>query len=293
MLLTLRQRLLFFFCLALIGYLIAGFVAGMIIAKFGTDSTPAIRIAAVIQSMFQLIIPAIVTAMVMTRRPATLLCVDKRIDPITTLLALAALVASIPAMNFVISLNESLELPSALGGLETSLRAMEENAAKTIGALQGGTSVGDLVMNILIIGILAGFGEEIFFRGAFVRLLTTSRINRHVAIWTVAIVFSAMHLQFYGFVPRMLLGAFFGYLLLWSGSLWTPIIIHAANNIIYVCWHWAYGNEESTPIDNIGSDGDWLSVGISALITAILLAAIYRKRMKETDTVVTNDTTMP
>ena len=138
-------------------------------------------------------------------------------------------------------------------------------------------------MNILIIGVLAGFGEELFFRGTFMRLMTTGRVNPHVAIWTVAVVFSAMHLQFFGFVPRTLLGAYFGYLLYWSRSLWVPIIIHASNNIIYVVWQWAYsvnGNEQ-TPIDTIGTNGNWSAVVISALLTVAIIICIQRRRIIE------------
>ena len=53
-------------------------------------------------------------------------------------------------------------------------------------------------------------------------------------IWTAAILFSAFHLQFYGFFPRMLLGAYFGYLLYWSHSIWLPIFAHFINNAIAV-----------------------------------------------------------
>lgn len=281
MLLTLKQRFIFFICISIIGFLISGVIGGLIIGKF-PDSTAAMRIAAVAQSLFQLIIPAIATAMIVTRKPATFLAIDTHIDWPTLLLALAALIAATPAMNLVINLNQSLTLPESLKWLEESMRTMEDNAARSISLLQGGKGVGNLVMNILIIGILAGFGEELFFRGTFMRLMTTGRINPHIAIWTVAIVFSAMHLQFYGFVPRTLLGAYFGYLLYWSRSLWIPICIHAANNIMYVCWQWAYDTDstQATPIDTIGTNGDWAAVAISLALTVLLLIAIEKRRVK-------------
>ena len=280
MLLTLRQRFVFFICISIIGFLIAGVIGGLLIGKF-PDSTAAMRIAAVVQSLFQLIIPAIATAMIVTRKPAAFLAIDKSIDWPTLLLALAALIAATPAMNLIISLNQSLSLPDSLKWLEESMRNMEDNAARSISLLQGGNSIGDLIMNILIIGVLAGFGEELFFRGTFMRLMTTGRINPHVAIWTVAIVFSAMHLQFYGFVPRTLLGAYFGYLLFWSRSLWIPIFIHASNNIMYVTWQWIYGVKanDATPIDTIGTNGDLATVAISVVITVGLLVIIFKRRV--------------
>lgn len=276
MLLTLRQRFILFICIALVGFFISGVISSLIIAKFGMQSTAAMRIAAVMQSLFQLIVPAIATAMIVTRRPATFLAIDRRIDLRLLLLAAAALITATPMMNRIIALNEAVTLPDSLAWLEQSLKQMEEQAAATIAVMQGGTSVGDLVMNILIIGVLAGLGEELFFRGTFLRLMTTGRINPHIAVWTVAVVFSAVHLQFYGFVPRTLLGAYFGYLVVWTRCLWIPVIIHALNNIIYVSSEWAAARQGLDESAINGYDGNFLVNAASVIITAALLVIIYR-----------------
>lgn len=276
MLLTLRQRFILFICIALVGFFISGVISSLIIAKFSMQSTAAMRIAAVMQSLFQLIVPAIATAMIVTRRPATFLAIDRRIDLRLLLLAAAALITATPMMNRLIALNEAVTLPDSLAWLEQSLKQMEEQAAATIAVMQGGTSVGDLVMNILIIGVLAGLGEELFFRGTFLRLMTTGRINPHIAVWTVAVVFSAVHLQFYGFVPRTLLGAYFGYLVVWTRCLWIPVIIHALNNIIYVSSEWIAARQGLDESAINSYDGNLLVNAASVIITAALLVIIYR-----------------
>lgn len=276
MLLTLRQRFILFICIALVGFFISGVISSLIIAKFGMQSTAAMRIAAVMQSLFQLIVPAIATAMIVTRRPATFLAIDRRIDLRLLLLAAAALITATPMMNRLIALNEAVTLPDSLAWLEQSLKQMEEQASATIAVMQGGTSVGDLVMNILIIGVLAGLGEELFFRGTFLRLMTTGRINPHIAVWTVAVVFSAVHLQFYGFVPRTLLGAYFGYLVVWTRCLWIPVIIHALNNIIYVSSEWAAARQGLGESAINSYDGNLIVNAASVIITASLLVIIYR-----------------
>lgn len=291
MLLTLRQRFILFICIALVGFFISGVISSLIIAKFGMQSTAAMRIAAVMQSLFQLIVPAIATAMIVTRRPATFLAIDRRIDLRPLLLAAAALITATPMMNRLIALNEAVTLPDSLAWLEQSLKQMEEQAAATIAVMQGGTSVGDLVMNILIIGVLAGLGEELFFRGTFLRLMTTGRINPHIAVWTVAVVFSAVHLQFYGFVPRTLLGAYFGYLVVWTRCLWIPVIIHALNNIIYVSSEWIAARQGLGESAINSYDGNLLVNAASVIITAALLIVIYRLRPKEEKT--TGYTTPP
>lgn len=280
MLLTLRQRFIFFICIAIVGFLVSGLIGGFILNKF-PSSTAAMRIAAVIQSLFQLIVPSIATAMIVTRRPARFLAIDRHINPTTLLIALSALVVATPAMNLIIDLNQTLSLPESMSGFEKLLREMEDRANDSISLLQGSHTVGNLCMNILIIGILAGFGEELFFRGTFMRLLTTGRINVHIAVWSVAIAFSALHLQFYGFIPRTLLGAYFGYLLVWSRCLWIPIIIHASNNILYILWQWIFvadGNGNN-PVDEIGTNGDYVCAALSSLAVTALIILLYRRRI--------------
>jgi len=89
-------------------------------------------------------------------------------------------------------------------------------------------------MGLLVIGIMAGVGEEFLFRGILQPKLKFYIGNPHVAIWLTAAIFSAIHMQFYGFIPRMLLGAIFGYLYHFSGSLLYPIIAHILNNVVTV-----------------------------------------------------------
>jgi membrane protease YdiL (CAAX protease family) len=83
-----------------------------------------------------------------------------------------------------------------------------------------------------VIAVLPGIGEELLFRGFLQNLLKRIFKNDHVAIWVAAVLFSAIHFQFYGFIPRMLLGALFGYIYVWSGNLLYPIIAHFVNNCV-------------------------------------------------------------
>ena len=112
-------------------------------------------------------------------------------------------------MNWLIHFNEGIHLPESMAGIEQAMRSMEDMAQANVELVQGGAGIGDLIMSILIVGIFAGFCEELLFRGAFVRLLVSMKLNIHAAIWIVAFVFSALHFQFYGFFPRLLLGALF------------------------------------------------------------------------------------
>lgn len=278
LLLNFRQRFVLFVSIAIIGFLIAGLAGSLIIMKFGSDSTPAMRIASVIQSIFQLILPALLTALLVTRMPADFLRLRSGFSVSMLVWAFVILMVSTPAMNYIIELNNNMSLPQSMSGLEDWFRRSEDNAVRSLTVLQGEHNIINLIVSILIMGLLAGFGEELFFRGAFQRLLTTGGVNRHLAVWSVAFVFSAIHFQFYGFVPRLLLGAYLGYLLIWSKSLWLPIAIHALNNTVYVITHWTYGVEADTAAmtETIGTGQSWPVALASASITA--LAIIYFKR---------------
>ena len=137
-------------------------------------------------------------------------------------------------MNAIIEWNKSWHLPESFQSLEQFFRQLEDGAEATTNILMNGASIPSLIVSVLIVGVLAGFSEELFFRGALQRILGQTRLNIHVTIWLVAFIFSAFHFQLFGLVPRMLLGAFFGYLLWWSKSLWLPIILHVLNNSIVV-----------------------------------------------------------
>lgn len=160
---------------------------------------------------------------------------------------------------------------------------MEEVSFESMKVLMAKPSVGTLVVNILLIGVAAGFSEELLFRGCFQRLLTTGGVNRHVAVWLVAIVFSAMHFQFFGFVPRLLLGAYFGYLLLWTGNLWLPITAHILNNTMYVivAWNEVRMGRELTSEPMLYSTP--LAIASGVLIALVLIDIYTRTRREITD----------
>lgn len=199
------------------------------------QTTAFMRITAVLQNIFVFIVPALIAAFVVTRLPATFLKIDFKPTLRTLLFTCAILVISMPFLNFTVVLNNALPLPEWLSSVTDSV---EEMADDSIQLLMGGTSIGDLVMSILVIGVLTGIGEELFFRGAMQGLFSSMRINRHVAVWLTAFIFSVMHFEIYGILPRMLLGAYFGYLIWWTGSIWNAICAHALNNSIVSVATW-------------------------------------------------------
>ena len=128
--------------------------------------------------------------------------------------------------------NASLKLPEAWSGFEQWAEDLEGSMEVLTKYLTNFESTGYLLAAIVVIAVIPGIGEELLFRGFLQNLFKRIFKNDHVAIWVAAILFSAIHFQFYGFVPRMLLGALFGYLYVWTGSLIIPIVAHFMNNFL-------------------------------------------------------------
>ncbi|RXK49822.1 CPBP family intramembrane glutamic endopeptidase [Aquirufa rosea] len=144
--------------------------------------------------------------------------------------AIIALLVSIPLMEFIIEWNQSIILPPGYEALETWMRASEDNMARLTKFLLNFETPMDFVTALAVIAGMAAIGEELFFRGALQNLFERHLGNAHAAIWLSAAIFSFIHFQFYGFIPRMILGAFFGYLYVWFRNIWLPILAHFFNN---------------------------------------------------------------
>lgn len=91
-------------------------------------------------------------------------------------------------------------------------------------------SPADLMINLVVVAVIPAIGEEFLFRGCFQTIITRITRNQHLGIWLAAAIFSAIHIQFLGFFPRMFLGALFGYIFVWSGSIWPAVLAHFVNN---------------------------------------------------------------
>lgn len=257
-----------------VGLLVTGGVAYGIKSIPGIDARSSLLLSSACQCILAFCLSAWLTARLSMTDPLGWL----RLKNMPSLRAISGVVIvyvlALPAMNQIISWNESISFPESLGGIEDSLRASEE-AARTISeTMLTGMSFGSMLAVIAVVGLLTGLSEEMFFRGGLQNSLTMP--GRHaMGIWIAAIIFSAVHFQFFGFVPRVLMGAFFGYLLVWTGSLWTAAFAHALNNSVVVVSYYIMSSDSSFKnLDSLGvSDAGELPFAaiVSAAATAIFL----------------------
>lgn len=182
---------------------------------------------------------------------------------------------ALPVINWMVVVNESLSLPDWLSWMEQWMKEKENDAMELTDAFLSTTTASGLAINLLMMAIIPAIGEEFLFRGVLLRLFREWFRNVHLAIIVSAVLFSALHLQFYGFFPRMVLGILFGYLFVWTGSLWVPIFAHFVNNAgAVIVAYLAAKDMIDTDYESFGASENNTFIIISFIIVALLLAFV-------------------
>lgn len=205
------------------------------------------------------------------------------------MLSIGIMLTALPLINLLVSWNEQIRLPESLSGLEQLMQQMEAQADQLLQdflTYQNG-AWWVLLLNLLVLAVLPAIGEELTFRGVLQQLLVSrkSKVDsrEHVAVWVTAFIFSFIHFQFYGFIPRLLLGALLGYALLWSGNIRYSMIMHGTNNALSVLlfylgtYVWDMSQEQ---IDALGTEHTWW---LTLVCTPLMILQIYAFRKLKID----------
>ena len=266
---------LFVFCLAglfLAGSLVTvinGFVGGQLML-----SPWGVRLSSAIQMVLMFFMPAITLITWSGNKPIVFLGLQSSRDSLVLyLLAFAILLGGMPFITLISELNQMLVLPQWLSGLELWMKNLEESAQVTTNLLLEGTSFWDLLGNILFIGVFAAVAEEVFFRGALQQLLGKLFKNKHLSVWVTAFIFSLLHMQFYGFLPRIILGAVLGYLFVYSKNLWIPIFVHFLNNALVVIFNFFF--RENSVYQYLEHPAITLTFLVAGLVSLGLLVYLF------------------
>ena len=228
------------------------------------------------------IVPSLLFAGFWTKQKIGYLGVTTKASFLTLILGSIGILFALPTINWIAQMNEQMHLPDALHGVEEWMRTSEAKAMEMTELFTKGSSVGGLLLNLFIVAFMAAISEELFFRGMIQKVLIECFKNKHIAIWTGAILFSAFHMQFFGFFPRMLMGAYLGYLFLWTGSLWPGILAHFVNNGMAVFLIWLSNRGViSADVDKIGTfENELMYVITSAILVTFSMILVYRIEKK-------------
>ena len=185
------------------------------------------------------------------------------------LIGVFILMCSYPLVQFSSEVNKMIPLPDVL-------RNMEDQTAKLVSLMLNNDSILVLLVNVFLIALIPAIGEELIFRGFLQTIIKKLIFHKHVTVWLTAIIFSAIHIQFEGFFPRMILGLVLGYLMMWSGNIIYPMIAHFTNNAVQVILQYTVRNDATRleKMDNYNVP-IWLVIG--SVVVLALSTHLFQK----------------
>jgi uncharacterized protein len=290
-------KLLLLLLIAFASVLVFSFIALLLMPLFGYEmldtsvvladpgdqkAINALKFMQLMNALGFFVLPPLLFAFLVAKNKFHYLCLHQSGKLFFFIVVPVIMFSSMPLINLMAELNRGLELPEFMKGIEEWIKSSEEKAEGITRAFLNVDDIPGLLYNLLLIAVIPAIGEELLFRGALQRLIIESTKNVHIGIWIAGIVFSALHFQFYGFLPRMMMGVLFGYMLLWSGSLWVPIFAHFMNNATAVVLSFlVHTGRISADIEHIGEGEGALYYNITSFfIVAGLLTLLYINRDK-------------
>jgi membrane protease YdiL (CAAX protease family) len=192
-----------------------------------------LKVIQLVLHLFQYLIPALVFIFLYHKKAALKTVYADQKPAIKNVVWSILLILSVyPLISFIYYWNTQLLPDGAIAQQKLDIQKvfLEMNSPK------------DLILNLLLLGLAAGIGEEFLFRGILQRLLTLWTQNIHFGAVLTGFIFSLMHFQLEGFFPRFILGVLFCYLLIFTGNLWITVIVHVFFNSIQVIIPYFYPN---------------------------------------------------
>ncbi|WP_207536338.1 CPBP family intramembrane glutamic endopeptidase [Desertivirga arenae] len=276
--------------LGMIIFTVLGIIACGVIFGFGDilninkgvgSNINALKLVQLFSSIGTFIVPAFVFAKQESKDSFEYLNLNKRTDLLILISAVVIFFSFTPFIEWTIVQNSKMKLPGFLSDLEIWMRQKEDEMAVLTRQFLIMKSPSDLLINLLIIAIIPGIGEELLFRGCLQKILSKWTKNYHLGIWLAAVIFSAIHVQFYGFIPRMLLGALFGYLFHWGKNLVIPMIAHSINNGTAVIGAFIL-QKNGESLDKIDEQNSYpLYVAILSFIVGVGLLALFKSQLEK------------
>ena len=267
-------RVLIFLVILLICGLIG--IAASALFIFAGDT--GMKIGQGISSIFMFVVPPILYYII-TRKERQMQALGiRKLTPPWWLILIGVILmfVSIPISTSLTTWNESMNLGDAFAKLEEYLKMLEDTAQAATEKMLNVDTIGGLLFNLVVIALIPAIGEELTFRGVLQQSLTR-RMNPHIAIILSAAIFSFIHFQFYGFLPRMFLGLLMGYMFYITNSLWTSMLMHFVNNGAAVVLYYLSNKGVIEDAEHFGETTNVWIIVASAVVTIGLIVWSWLK----------------
>ena len=270
-------KLLTFILLLIFGLLFSSILSAFfLLSGDGMNDITNLQIGQVISQVFGFMLPPILYVMLVKEKPFNYLGF-KKLQP-WSLLGIVAIFTVIPFLAMVTEWNDNISFPETMATLEQMLRNIQQLANDTTEKFM---TEGSLFSGLLIVAALAAISEELLFRSVIQKAFIKICKNAHIGIILTAIVFSAFHGDFFGFVPRFILGLMLGYMFYLSGSIFPSMLMHFVNNGTIVMLYYLNKKEViNVDIETFGLTDNVLVIILSLVITAAIFITCWRLKKK-------------
>ncbi len=255
--------------------------AGIVMLAFGMDTFKAITTVStgaphfatalwIIQftgTTFPILLTPIFFATVVVNDKVDYLRASFRFPPALLLVVFAVMMFSFPVIELLSNINQKIPVPRFLQWMADN----QKNEQKMMDVMMSMKGLWDVIFNVLFIGLLTAVVEEFLFRGCIQTIFNKWTKNIHVAIWATAVLFSFFHMDYYGLIPRILLGAMFGYFVAWSGSIWPAVFAHFINNGTIVVLTYLYQNNST----KVSPDSTHVFNSIAYIISIVIILFLF------------------
>ena len=228
---SLAEKIFIIAALLVVGFILSA-VVGVAITFVSRSNALTelgmLRISQISSQLLIFVVPPILYACMVKEKPVKSLGFNS--IPLWSLLGIVMMFAILPVNNIFAEWNSRLTLPESMATFEKMIKALQEEATQLTDTMLNVNNVSGLIINLIMIAGLAAFGEELLFRSLLQPFLIKSCKNIHIGIFITSVIFSLVHFEFYGFLPRLVLGLLLGYMFYYSRSIWVPMIMHFVNN---------------------------------------------------------------
>lgn len=238
------------------------------------DMAQKMRILQLASQFGLLLLPPLIFAWLFYANKRIALGFTRLKQPKILLPALLIMLVSIPFIHWLSEWNQSIRLPEYLSKLEQWFMDKEQEAKRLTELFLQVSTIKGLLINLFMMAIVAAIGEELVFRSVFQSIFIKIFKNPHIGILFASILFSLIHFQFYGFIPRFILGLFLGYFYYWSGSIMVPIFMHFLNNALAVIGFYLHHNGLiDVAMEDLGTVSSAWPIILSFLLSFFLFLA--------------------
>jgi membrane protease YdiL (CAAX protease family) len=235
-----------------------------------------VQFAQIAQSVFSFcmfVLPPLILGLIVSRKPLQYVGFSSMVSGKQFFLIVLIAFAGLLATDALGSFNEWIPIPKSAAHY---FKQLEDSYDDEVTSLASMKTTADLIISLVVLAFLPAMFEEMFFRGGLQQTMIGITRNAFWGILITSILFSAIHLSYYGFLPRAFLGVVLGYIFYYSKNIWLNITVHFLNNAVAVLQMYMLSKQGKLTPDAMNSTSP-VYIGVFGIIAVLYLLFMFKR----------------